>query len=389
MYYSFFEIFSIGVGPSSSHTVGPMRAAKRYIDNLHKKELFDKVERVEATLYGSLALTGFGHGTVKAIVYGFMGLEAEAIDPEKPYVSAVERDKILHLGQERPIPFDIEKDVIFEKQTFLPEHSNGMRFRAYDRDGNVLLNEVYFSVGGGTIARQDEISRRVEREPYKVPFDYSSAAELLEICEKEGLSIADVVLINEAALRPHDEVMEGIGKIHRVMQASIDRGMKAKGTLPGGLNIERRAHEIYCRLEQKFRDNDYDPLLMIDWINLWGFAVAEENAAGGQVVTAPTMGSAGIIPAVMRYFERFRIVVEGHTDDIPVSTPLYPSGWELSAARAAAVVKEFIKAGLVPDRFQAVGMADIAPKYPNRDLNGTPIPENRVKNRRIAIHIEM
>ena len=250
MYYSFFEIFSIGVGPSSSHTVGPMRAAKRYIDNLHKKELFDKVERVEATLYGSLALTGFGHGTVKAIVYGFMGLEAEAIDPEKPYVSAVERDKILHLGQERPIPFDIEKDVIFEKQTFLPEHSNGMRFRAYDRDGNVLLNEVYFSVGGGTIARQDEISRRV-------------------------------------------------------MQASIDRGMKAKGTLPGGLNIERRAHEIYCRLEQKFRDNDYDPLLMIDWINLWGFAVAEENAAGGQVVTAPTMGSAGIIPAVMRYFERF------------------------------------------------------------------------------------
>lgn len=305
MYYSFFEIFSIGVGPSSSHTVGPMRAAKRYIDNLHKKELFDKVERVEATLYGSLALTGFGHGTVKAIVYGFMGLEAEAIDPEKPYVSAVERDKILHLGQERPIPFDIEKDVIFEKQTFLPEHSNGMRFRAYDRDGNVLLNEVYFSVGGGTIARQDEISRRVEREPYKVPFDYSSAAELLEICEKEGLSIADVVLINEAALRPHDEVMEGIGKIHRVMQASIDRGMKAKGTLPGGLNIERRAHEIYCRLEQKFRDNDYDPLLMIDWINLWGFAVAEENAAGGQVVTAPTMGSAGIIPAVMRYFERF------------------------------------------------------------------------------------
>ena len=307
MYYSFFEIFSIGVGPSSSHTVGPMRAAKRYIDNLHKKELFDKVERVEATLYGSLALTGFGHGTVKAIVYGFMGLEAEAIDPEKPYVSAVERDKILHLGQERPIPFDIEKDVIFEKQTFLPEHSNGMRFRAYDRDGNVLLDEVYFSVGGGTIARQDEISRRVEREPYKVPFDYSSAAELLEICEKEGLSIADVVLINEAALRPHDEVMEGIGKIHRVMQASIDRGMKAKGTLPGGLNIERRAHEIYCRLEQKFRDNDYDPLLMIDWINLWGFAVAEENAAGGKIVTAPTMGSAGIVPAVMRYYQRFAL----------------------------------------------------------------------------------
>ena len=150
MYYSFFEIFSIGVGPSSSHTVGPMRAAKRYIDNLHKKELFDKVERVEATLYGSLALTGFGHGTVKAIVYGFMGLEAEAIDPEKPYVSAVERDKILHLGQERPIPFDIEKDVIFEKQTFLPEHSNGMRFRA-SFPATKMLFTLAVSLPGSTV----------------------------------------------------------------------------------------------------------------------------------------------------------------------------------------------------------------------------------------------
>ena len=305
MYYSFFEIFSIGVGPSSSHTVGPMRAAKRYIDNLRAQNLFDKVDKIDVTLYGSLALTGFGHGTVKAVVYGLMGLEAEAIDPEKPYVSAVERDKILHLGQERPIEFDIDKNVVFEKETFLPEHSNGMRFIAYDAEGKVLLNEVYFSVGGGTIARQDEVSRRCAREPYDVPYNYTSAAELLDICEKENMTIADVVLINESSLRSHAEVMEGIKKIYRVMQGSIDRGMKAKGTLPGGLGIERRAHDIYNRLEEKFRNNDYDPLLMVDWINLWGFAVAEENAAGGQVVTAPTMGSAGIIPAVLRYFERF------------------------------------------------------------------------------------
>lgn len=305
MYYSFFEIFSIGVGPSSSHTVGPMRAAKRYLDNLHKAELFSRVAHVEVTLYGSLALTGFGHGTVKAIVYGLMGLEAEAIDPEKPYVVAVEKDKILHLGQERPIAFDIGRDVVFEKETFLPEHSNGMRFKAFDADGGLLLEEVYFSVGGGTIARQDEISRRMEREPYDVPFDFGSAKELLEICERENKSIADIVMINECSLRSHDEVMQGIMKINRVMQNSIDRGMKSKGTLPGGLGVQRRAHEIYCRLEEKFRNNDYDPLLMIDWINLWGFAVAEENAAGGQIVTAPTMGSAGIIPSVMRYFERF------------------------------------------------------------------------------------
>ena len=305
MYYSLFEIFAVGIGPSSSHTVGPMKAACRYVGNLREQGLLAQTAAVKTELYGSLALTGRGHGPLNAVVYGLLGLKAEEVDPEPDYIGRVKEDGELALGGEKTIPFDMEKDIVLNKKTFLPEHSNGMRFRAYDRDGNVLLDEVYFSVGGGTIARQDEISRRVEREPYKVPFDYSSAAELLEICEKEGLSIADVVLINEAALRPHDEVMEGIGKIHRVMQASIDRGMKAKGTLPGGLNIERRAHEIYCRLEQKFRDNDYDPLLMIDWINLWGFAVAEENAAGGQVVTAPTMGSAGIIPAVMRYFERF------------------------------------------------------------------------------------
>lgn len=183
MYYSFFEIFSIGVGPSSSHTVGPMRAAKRWLDNLRKENLFEKVAKVEVTLYGSLALTGFGHGTVKAIVYGLMGLEAEAIDPEIPYVNAVERDKILHLGQERAIPFDLDKNVVFEKEIFLPEHSNGMRFKALDADGRVLLNEVYFSVGGGTVARQDEMASRSEREPYKVPYDFESCSQLMALCE--------------------------------------------------------------------------------------------------------------------------------------------------------------------------------------------------------------
>lgn len=305
MYYSFFEIFSIGVGPSSSHTVGPMRAAKRYLDNLREQGLFDRVQKVEVTLYGSLALTGFGHGTVKAVVYGLMGLEAEAIDPEIPYVNAVSRDKMLHLGQEKAIPFDLEKNVVFEKEVFLPEHSNGMRFKAFDAEGNLLLNEVYFSVGGGTVARQDEMATRSEREPFVVPYDFDTCNQLIKLCEEHNLSIADLVLENESALRPREEVLAGVMKINQVMQNSIERGMKAKGTLPGGLNIERRAHKLYERLEHKFLNNDYDPLDMIDWINLWGFAVAEENAAGGQVVTAPTMGSAGIIPAVMRYYERF------------------------------------------------------------------------------------
>lgn len=305
MYYSLFEIFSIGVGPSSSHTVGPMRAAKRYLDNLKAKGDFAQTAHIEVTLYGSLALTGLGHGTVKAIVYGLMGLEAEAIDPEKPYVVAVERDNILHLGQEKAIPFVIAKDIIFAKDTFLPEHSNGMKFAAFDQAGKPLLEEVYFSVGGGTIARRDEVNRRVARQPYNVPHQFDTCQELLARGEKLNLSISDIVLQNEVSLRSEAEVRAYILKIYQIMQNSIERGIKARGILPGGLNIKRRAAEIFASLQDKFLHNDMDSLMIVDWINLWGFAVAEENAAGGQIVTAPTMGSAGILPAVLRYYERF------------------------------------------------------------------------------------
>lgn len=305
MYYSYFEIFSVGIGPSSSHTVGPMRAAKRYVENLHRQNLFNQVERLEVILYGSLALTGIGHGTVKAVVYGLMGLEAEAIDPQVPYVNAVERDKILHLNQEKPIPFDLDKDVVFKKDVFLPEHSNGLEFKAFDQNGKELLNEVYFSVGGGTIARRDEISRRISRPAYNVPYEFNSYKELRELCEKENKSIAEIVYANECAIHGQEKTDEGIMKIYRIMQNAVDRGMKTEGILPGGLNVRRRAPEIYRQLAESFEANNYDPLQIIDWINLWAFAVAEENAAGGQIVTAPTMGSAGVMPAVTRYFERF------------------------------------------------------------------------------------
>lgn len=305
MYYSFFEIFSIGIGPSSSHTVGPMRAAKRYIKNLRVAGKFNDLEKIETTLYGSLALTGVGHGTVKAIAYGLMGLEAEEINPEKAYMLAIEKDKTLLADHEKVINFDIDKDIIFKKDIFLPEHSNGMTFKAFDKEGNLLLEETYFSVGGGTIARKDEISKRISREPYKIPYNFDTCAELISLCTEHNMSIADLVLANESELRPQAEVISVIMKIYKIMQNSIDRGMKASGILPGGLNIPRRAHEIYVRLEEKFKNNDYDPLMMIDWINLWGFAVAEENAGGGQIVTAPTMGSAGVMPAVLRYYERF------------------------------------------------------------------------------------
>ncbi|MBR6663753.1 MAG: L-serine ammonia-lyase, partial [Alphaproteobacteria bacterium] len=197
MYYSLFDIFSIGVGPSSSHTVGPMRAAKRYLENLKSEAKFANVSKVKITLYGSLALTGVGHGTLKAIIYGLMGLEAEAIDPEKPYVSAVERDKILHLGREKAISFDVDKDVVFAKDTFLPEHSNGMKLSSYDAEDNLLLEETYFSVGGGTIARQDEMSKRQTKINYNVPFQFDTCQELMEICERNNQSIYDIVMQNE------------------------------------------------------------------------------------------------------------------------------------------------------------------------------------------------
>ncbi len=305
MYYSLFEIFSIGVGPSSSHTVGPMRAAKRFWEELKKRGVVAQTAKLQVTLYGSLALTGVGHGTVKAIVYGLMGLEAEAVDPEKPYVSAVERDNILHLGQECAIPFNLTQDIVFAKDTFLPEHSNGMKFAAFDENGQTLLEEVYFSVGGGTVVRRDEIARRAPHEPYNVPHAFDTCQELLQLCEKLHLSISDIVLQNEVALRSEKVVRDYILKIYQIMQNSIDRGIKARGILPGGLNIHRRASEIYASLQEKFLNNSMDSLMIIDWLNLWGFAVAEENAAGGQIVTAPTMGSAGVLPAVLRYFERF------------------------------------------------------------------------------------
>lgn len=305
MYYRLEEIFAIGIGPSSSHTVGPMKAAKRFVDNLSQNELLNKVAKVKVDLYGSLALTGVGHGTLKAIIYGLMGFSAEDVDTEKPYYSSVERDKILHLAQKTAINFDIEKHMVLNKETFLPEHSNGMTFRSFDEKGKDILSETYFSIGGGSIVRKDEFSTRTSHIIYNVSHQFDSCYELHQICKKYNLTFSEVVLQNEVSLQKEEKVFDYIAKIRKMMDESIERGMKSRGVLPGGLEVKRRAPEIYDRLKDKFVANQQDGLEVIDWINLWGFAAAEENAAGGRVVTAPTMGSAGIVPAVLRYFERF------------------------------------------------------------------------------------
>ena len=307
MYYSLFEIFSVGIGPSSSHTVGPMRAAKRYVDNLAEKTDLNNVKTVKTTLYGSLALTGLGHGTLNAVVYGLMGLEAQNLDLDIDYIGQVKESKKLNLGGKSVIDFDFDKDIILEKKIFLPEHSNGMKITAYDSNDNIILEETYFSVGGGTIARQDEMAQRIERKPYKVPYQFNSCKELLEMCHKDQLTISELVLKNEQKLQSPAKVRKEILRIADIMQETVDRGVKTDGILPGGLKLKRRAAGIYNDLTTKFAENNVDALMIVDWINLWAFAVAEENACGGKIVTAPTMGSAGVLPAVMRYYQRFAI----------------------------------------------------------------------------------
>lgn len=303
MYYTLSEIFAIGIGPSSSHTVGPMRAAKRFIDNLNTK--INQVTDIKIYLYGSLALTGVGHGTLNAIIYGLMGFEADKLDLEQDYIGSLKAEKSLLLGHIQKINFDIDKNFILEKQTFLKEHPNGMKFVAIDKNSNTILEETYFSIGGGTIARIDEISQKIERAPLDVPYQFSNFAELREICSANNMTISDVVLANEYSLYSEENTHKYLRKISRIMQNNIDKGIKTEGILPGSIKLQRRAPGMYQNLQQRFENNFDDALYILDWVNLWAFAVAEENACGGKIVTAPTMGSAGIMPAVMRYYQRF------------------------------------------------------------------------------------
>lgn len=303
-YTSLFDVFSIGIGPSSSHTMGPMRAAARFVDNLKTSHLLSRVRRIQVQLYGSLALTGEGHGTPGALVYGLMGQQAETVDTTADIIGEVRRRHQLVLGGQQFIPFDMDADIELCKHITLPQHANGMRFTASDEAGREQLSEVYFSIGGGAIRREDEMSLSAPNPP-NVPYPFSSCRELIDICQREKLSIAALIFNNECSLRPAPIVRHYIKHIADVMDQAILRGMAAAGTLPGSLKLGRRASQIYRRLETKFRNNDEDALMIIDWINLWAFAVSEENAAGGRVVTAPTMGSAGVLPSVLRYFNRF------------------------------------------------------------------------------------
>ena len=304
MYTSFFDVFSIGIGPSSSHTMGPMRAAARFAAGLEKAGKLQKVCGVKVYLYGSLALSGEGHGTPSAVVYGLLGEDAETIDLGRNFIWELQESDCLLLNGCHPVDFNMARDILMEKDITLPAHSNGMRFCAVDALGSTLAEEVYYSVGGGAVRREDEMETAPEEMPV-VPYEFGSCAELVDICRRERMSIATVVRVNEGTLRPMPVVNSRVRLVWQTMQQAVDRGIATSGILPGGLSLSRRAPLIYKRLEEKFHHNDVDALTIIDWINLWAFAVSEENAAGGRVVTAPTMGSAGVIPAVMRYYDRY------------------------------------------------------------------------------------
>ncbi len=321
---SLFDLYKIGVGPSSSHTMGPMRAACLFAGELATQFCMDRVARVRVELYGSLALTGLGHATDRAVLLGLAGHEPSTIDPAaiESTVGEIRSSKRLALAGSHSIAFDEARDLLFYRDTMFPpgakiQHPNGMRFTAFDASGNVAEQRTFFSTGGGFIAEDSNQnagqSSGSSRDSATAPFPFHSAAELLATAHANELTIGQLMLENECALvkdsserAPVEVVREGIDRLWQTMKDCTSRGIAAQGILPGGLNVRRRAHQLAARLEEREAMGlRGDALAPLDWVTVYAMAVNEENAAGGRVVTAPTNGAAGVVPAVAHYYERF------------------------------------------------------------------------------------
>lgn len=313
---SIFEMYKIGIGPSSSHTVGPMKATNLFLDKLKQTQTLEKTARIKCELFGSLGATGKGHGSDKAVMLGLLGELPETTDTElvEARIDAIRTQKQLLLNAQHAIDFDIEHDLILHKKKFLPYHPNAMSLHAYDSDGQVLCDGIYYSVGGGFVINDDDASRQSDlfvAQHVDVPYPFNTGEELLAQCEKTGKRICEVVLENEKTY--HDEVIiyEKLDAIWQAMQDCVKRGCQKDGILPGGMKVKRRAAALYRQL-QKEKDELVDvseriALYEMDWVNLYALAVNEENAAGGRVVTAPTNGAAGIIPATLHYYRDFAV----------------------------------------------------------------------------------
>ncbi|MEU0028411.1 L-serine ammonia-lyase [Streptomyces sp. NPDC006335] len=304
MAISVFDLFSIGIGPSSSHTVGPMRAARMFARRLRNEDLLPAVASVRCELYGSLGATGHGHGTPKAVLLGLEGASPRTVDVEgaDDRVAAIKAAGLLRLLGEHEIPFSFDDDLVLHRRKALPYHANGMTVWAYDASGAELLSKTYYSVGGGFVVDEDAVGEdRIKLDDTVLKYPFRTGDELLRLTKETGLSISSLMLENERAWRTEDEIRAGLLEIWRVMQACVSRGMSQEGILPGGLRVRRRAAMTARQLRA-----EGDALAhSMEWITLYAMAVNEENAAGGRVVTAPTNGAAGIIPAVLHYYMNF------------------------------------------------------------------------------------
>jgi L-serine dehydratase len=312
MTLSAFDLYSVGIGPSSSHTVGPMRAAKRFVDRLSETGRLADVRRVRAELFGSLGATGHGHGSPKAVVLGFEGEDPATTDPDgaDDRLQQIRSSGELLLGGLTPISFDLDSDLVMHRRKSLPAHPNGMTFAAYDADDVELARRTFYSVGGGFVVDEESTGAdRVVLDETPVKFPFSSGEELLGTCAREQMSVSDVMLANEQSWRSEAEIRDGLLNLWSVMEDCVERGFHREGVLPGGLRVPRRAPALYRGLTAKGKS---DPLHVVDWVNLYALSVNEENASGGRIVTAPTNGAAGIIPAVLHYYARF---VPGANDE--------------------------------------------------------------------------
>lgn len=314
MTISLFELFSVGIGPSSSHTVGPMRAACAFIEEMKQNNVFDKTHCVVVELYGSLALTGKGHGTDNGVILGLEGNKPEELDPDwgKERIEIIRQEQKIKFAGEKEINFTEKDHIIFYRRKTLDYHANGMILKAFDHKQDLIYEQTYYSIGGGFILSEKEA--REKKTPHdgdhnaiqiRGKYEFQSGAELLALAKEHKLRIWEIVLENECRYHDQAEVYQRIDYIWEAMGQCIDKGCQREGHLPGKLQVRRRAKELYDKLVQRPEQSLQDPLTVLDWVNLYAIAVNEENASGNRVVTAPTNGAAGIIPAVVRYYERF------------------------------------------------------------------------------------
>jgi L-serine dehydratase len=314
MFLSVFDVFKIGIGPSSSHTMGPMTAANMFLDLILSPDwprpAGARVAAIKASLHGSLAYTGIGHGSDRAVILGLTGAKADTIDPDRmdETVAAVERTGQITPPGHPTYHFQPKEDLVLDKKTPLAGHANGMMFQAFDGAGRLLLKQVYYSIGGGFVVTDLELEKMRnarKAESQKVPYPFASAKQMLDMAARSGLTIAQMKRANEETTMSREALNDKLDKIWDAMRSCIDRGLAVDGIMPGGLKVRRRAKKIHDKLQEEWRSNKVNPLLANDWLSVYAMAVNEENAGGGRIVTAPTNGAAGVIPATIRYYQHF------------------------------------------------------------------------------------